>query len=650
MTKSLARFVAIIAVIVFVTAFSYVGCGKKSTSGSSAPVAIKLVFTTQPASSVTVDGKIAFTVTVQDANGMTITSATNLITISSGGLTGLTIGNPKTKAAVAGVATFTDITVGGLARTGYKLYASATGLTGANSDAFELIGFGAKSKLVFTGQPTNTVVDGTMLPITVTVQDTYGNKVITATDSITITNTGLTLANNIVAAVAGAATFDAVTVGGLAGSWTLSASAAGFANSTSVAFALTGFATANKLGFITQPSETIAGAVFSPVVVVAAQDKYGNTVTDYSAPDVTITGVGTTLVGTITLTPLSGVVTFSDVTVGTVIATGCAISATSGVLTGISTTFNVTPATAYQLAFTTQPVDTAVDTVATSFAVTVQDIYGNKVTNANNTITIVRTGLILGGIKIKAAVNGVATFDAVTIGGLAGSWFLGATAAGLTPATSDTFTLSGFGAENRLAFTTQPTTIGVDVATTFEVTVQDIYGNPVITATNTITLTAGTDILAIGGTISKPVVAGVATFDDITVGGVSGIGKILIASSPNLTGATSAAFALTGFGTKSKLRWVIQPATLQEVGVAWATFTIEITDIYGNRDTTADDDVTVVKASGTGTLSGTLTGVTDSGLVTFSLVNTTVGGTMTIEGTSSTLTKTPASGSIVINY
>ena len=646
--KSLIRLVALIAVIVFVTVFSYVGCGKKSdSSGSSAPVVAKLVFTTQPASSVAVDGKITFTVTVQDANGITITSATNLITISSGGVTGLTIGNPKTKAAVAGVATFTDIAVGGLARTGYKLYASATGLTGANSDAFELVGFGAKSKLIFTGQPTNTVVDDTMAPITVTVQDTYGNKVITATDNITITNTGLTLANNSVAAVAGVVTFDAVTVGGLAVSWTLNATAPGFASGTSAAFALTGFATVDKLGFTAQPSETAAGAVFSPAVVVAAQDKYGNTVTTYIAPDVTITGVGTTLVGTTTLTPVSGVVTFTGVTVGTVVATGCAISTTSGTLTGTSTTFNVTPATAYQLAFTTQPVDTAVNTVAIPFAVTVQDIYGNKVTNANNTITIARTGLILGGIKIKAAINGVATFDTVTIGGLTGNWTLGASVAGLLGATSNTFALTGYGAENKLAFTTQPTTTTVDaIMTPITVTVQDIYGNTVITATNTITLT-GTG-LVIGGTFTLTATAGVANFTAITVGGLAGTTYTLTASSPNLTGVTSDAFALTGFGAANKLLWVTQPTTPQEVGFVWAPFKIEIMDTYGNRVTSAIDNVTVAKATGTGTLSGTLTVAAVSGLATFDAVNATSGGTMTIEGSSGTLTKTPQSGSIVI--
>src|SRR2546429_42586 len=130
------------------------GCAG-STSGPVQPTATKLVFTVQPSNAGA--GAVntpAVQVAVQDAQGNTVTTATTSISVAigtnpaSGTLSGTT-----TVAAVSGVATFANLSINNPG-TGYTLIASATGLTGATSKAFN-IGVGAATKLAFTVQPSN---------------------------------------------------------------------------------------------------------------------------------------------------------------------------------------------------------------------------------------------------------------------------------------------------------------------------------------------------------------------------------------------------------------------------------------------------------------------------------------------------------------
>src|SRR5258708_21769146 len=97
------------------------------------------------------------------------------------------------------------------------LTASATGLAGARSSAFNM-GVGAASKLVFTVQPSTAAAGAAIAPpVQVAVQDGVGNTVTTATTSITVaigTNpAGGTLAGTTtVAAVSGVATFSTLSL------------------------------------------------------------------------------------------------------------------------------------------------------------------------------------------------------------------------------------------------------------------------------------------------------------------------------------------------------------------------------------------------------------------------------------------------------
>src|SRR6059058_1648993 len=232
----------------------------------SAGEAAKLVFTVQPSTAAAGAGIApAVQVAVQDAQGNTVTTATTSITVAIGtNPASGTLAGTTTMAAVNGVATFSTLSLNKSA-TGYTLIASATGLTGATSSAFN-IGVGAAAKLVFTVQPSNAAAGGAITPaMQVAVQDAQGNTVMTATTSITLaigTNpaSGTLSGTTIVAAVNGVATFSTLSLNTAGSGYTLTASATGLTGATSTAFNISlSVGPAAKLVFTLQPSNAAAG-------------------------------------------------------------------------------------------------------------------------------------------------------------------------------------------------------------------------------------------------------------------------------------------------------------------------------------------------------------------------------------------------------
>src|ERR1041384_1898624 len=242
-------------------------CGNGST-GPVDQVATSLAFTIQPANMSAGSGiSPAGAVTVQDASGNTVTTATTSITLAigtnpaSGTLSGTTtvaavngvatfshrsntawgpLSGTTTVAAVNGVAVFSDLRVTGLA-TEYGLTATATGLTGASSRAFT-VRAAAASKLAFTVQPRTMTAGYTNgSGVQVSVQDAYGNTVPTATTSVTLaigTNpSSATLSGTTTeAAVYGVAAFSNLIVSTAGTGYTFTATASGLSGATSAPF------------------------------------------------------------------------------------------------------------------------------------------------------------------------------------------------------------------------------------------------------------------------------------------------------------------------------------------------------------------------------------------------------------------------------
>src|SRR5437867_13177049 len=114
-------------------------------------------------------------------------------------------------------------------------------------------------------------------------------------------------------------------------------------------------------------------------------------------------------------------------------------------------------------------------------------------------------------------------------------------------ATSAPFAIT-LAAATRLATTVQPgsTTAGAAIAPAVRLTALDAGGNPVPGFSGAVTVAIGTNPAggALSGTATVAAVAGVATFSTLSID-KSGTGYTLTATAAGLSGATSAAFAIT---------------------------------------------------------------------------------------------------------
>jgi hypothetical protein len=206
--------------------------------------ATKLAFTASPSNST---GGVAFgtqpVVTIQDANGNTVTGDTSSVTLAigtnPGGGTLTCATNPNT--ASGGVATFTGCKID-KAGNGYTLTATDGSLTSATSSAFN-IAVGPAAQLAFTQQPAG-AAPGVAFATQpkVTVQDAGGNTVTGDTGSVTLaigTNPGsgtLSCTTNPLNAVAGVATFAGCKINNAGHGYTLTASRTGLLQGVSATF------------------------------------------------------------------------------------------------------------------------------------------------------------------------------------------------------------------------------------------------------------------------------------------------------------------------------------------------------------------------------------------------------------------------------
>jgi hypothetical protein len=214
------------------------------TPGSPA----KLAFTTATPSTGTAGSALTtFKVSVEDADGNTITSgtgATDAISLAiatgpSGGTFNSASSTYTNVAAASGVATFSAVVLNTMGS--YTLTASdssRTGVTTATSGTI-VISAATANKVAFVQGPSDAFAGSAMSPnVTVQVQDQYGNAVSSSGVSVTLTpstgviNAGATATTN----ASGLATFSAVTINTAVTGLTLTATASGLTVATSSSF------------------------------------------------------------------------------------------------------------------------------------------------------------------------------------------------------------------------------------------------------------------------------------------------------------------------------------------------------------------------------------------------------------------------------
>ena len=301
----------------------------------------KLAFVQQPSNVLAgVAISPAVQVTIQDADGNVVTTATNPVTLALTAGTGLA--GTLTVTPQNGIAAFSNLTLSTVGT--YTLTATSSGLTSATSAGFSV---DMPVKLAFIVQPSNITTGSAISPaVQVAVQNSAGDTITAATNPVTLAlTTGTGLGGTLtVTPQNGVATFSNLTLS-TAGSYTLVATSSGLTSSTSASFTVT---TPVKLAFIVQPSNTLTGAAVSPAIQVAVQDANGNTVTADRSP-VTLALAGSNAIGgTPTVNAQNGIATFSDITVES--AGIYMLSASSASLTSAtSTSFTVTVPSCYLL-------------------------------------------------------------------------------------------------------------------------------------------------------------------------------------------------------------------------------------------------------------------------------------------------------------
>ena len=389
-------------------------------SGAVGPVR-QLAFQVQPPSTVAANVPVAPAVQVaaQDTFGNAVTGYTGNVTLAIGtNPGGSTLGGASTAAAVAGVATFDDLTLN-LPGTGYTLVASATGLAGATGAGFNVTG-GVPTQLVVIQQPSDATGGATIAPaVAVEVRDANGNVVPTATNAVTLAfganPGGGTLGGTTTrSAVAGVATFGNLTIDKVGAGYTLRASAGGLADAISAGFSIAAGA-ASRLAFTQQPSSVAAGATMSPPVAVTVQDAQGNVATAASGTvSLALTAPGGALLaGAGPATVSSGVATFSGLSVnkaGTYTVTPT--TTVAGVATlPASGSFAVTAGTvsAAQSAVAAAPLSIAAGGAGSTITVTARDANGNPVGGATVVLAATGTGNTLTQPVGTTNASGVAT-------------------------------------------------------------------------------------------------------------------------------------------------------------------------------------------------------------------------------------------------
>ena len=191
------------------------------------------------------------------------------------------------------------------------------------------------------------------------------------------------------------------------------------------------------------------------------EDTYGNIVTT-SGTTVTLTPSVGSFSGSVPPTT-SGVATFS--VLSTTTAGSYTVTASStGLTSAVSSSFTVNPAAPSKVIFTTAPPTTGTaGSNLTSFAVSVEDTYGNVETGSNtgnadviNLTVATGPGSIASGASATAS-GGVATFSS-TVLNTAGSYTLTATdgTRSITTATSSPATVISPAAGATLSITTSP--------------------------------------------------------------------------------------------------------------------------------------------------------------------------------------------------
>lgn len=554
--------------------------------------------------------------------GTAMTSATGTVSLSVGVGSGLVLGTTAVS-VVSGVSTFNGLSMQ-VSGNGKRLLGQYSGPVGAMggtlSTAFDVYA-GPAANLVFARQPSATGTAAIALAVQPVVQavDVYGNA-LTSSTTISIALANGTIGGTLTGAGTTVTSSGSISYAGLAidksGVKNLRVTlqpGTVFVDSDAITI---GVGAASRLSFSTQPGGGTAGVNWLQQPVVQVLDAGGNIVTSSSAP-VALSIIGTgVLSGSGSIAASAGVATYSGLSIDLIGTGKQLVAASAGLTSGTSSVFNIVQGPATRLCWLAQPgTGTAGVAFATQPRVIVADSGCNVVNGASNSVTLLVSGggALLGGGTVAAASMGTASFSGLNMT-VSGVKSLNATAAGLTSAGTISFTINS-NVPSQLAFATQPGngTAAVVLAQQPVVEVRDVYSNIVTSGTGAVSLSLSMGTGSFSGTGTVGAVAGVATFSGLSFlqSGIKQLsaayGTLSVASgtfgiSPG--GATQLAFTTQPGGGTAGVNWLQQPVVV-------------VRDASGNTVTAGSFAISLAVTAGTGSLFGTTSRFSSSGVATY---------------------------------
>jgi hypothetical protein len=466
--------------------------GSGSTSVTAGPAA-GLLFARQPVNTVAGNAITpSVRVGLADRFGNAVTTGTNSITVALGNNPGNgTLTGTATAAAVNGVATFADLSIDKIGA-GYTLAASSEGLTGATSAGFAITP-AAPAQLEVTTQPSTTVAGESINPaVAVLIKDRFGNPTAVSNEVYVELNPhpseGSLSGTQVVDAVNGTATFSDLWIDKVGTGYSLlfvsPGGPTGFMTVSSGEFNITPAAPYRAV-ITREPSDTIVGMAITPAVQVTILDRFDNVATQATRPVSVALGSnprGAQLRGTTSVNPVSGMATFSDLSVNRAGNNYTLIFGSSGLHSDTSVGFDVAARAQNgleKLAFRPVTDRSTAGQALGAIEVELQDVDGNLLTGESQIVTLSLgenpTGAQLLGTTTVAAVNGVAKFEGISLQKTGNGYALVARADGFDSATSSAFAVMPGAAASFSVTSPSATTAGEEIS--ISATAHDAYAN-----------------------------------------------------------------------------------------------------------------------------------------------------------------------------
>ncbi len=606
-----------------------------ATSGSLTvtPAAVSKLLVSTSASSLSAGGTTSVSITAEDQYNNVVTGFSDSVTLadSLGGATFSALSFTSGKATV----TATLDTAGPQT---IKATDSTATISGTSSSI--TVTPGVATHLFITSEPPSTVTVSSGFSFTVAAEDAEDNVATAFSGSETVAlvaNPGSSTLGGIltVSANSGIATFSGLTLNNAGSGYTLGVTGGTLTSATSSAIAVSSV-TPTQLVITSQPPSTVtAGSGFT--FTVTAEDSQDNIAVGFNGSETVALASNpgsSSLGGLITVSAISGVATFSGLTLNKVDG-GYTLSVTTATLTSAtSNPVTVIPAAASMLLVSASPSSLSAGST-TSVSITAEDQFNNVVTGFSDSVTLADS---LAG----------ATFSALSFtGGKATATATLDTAGTQTiTATDATATISGTGgsvtvtpaAASKLLVSTSASNLSAGGTTSVNITAEDQYNNVVTGFSDSVTLVdslGGASFAAVS--FSSGLATATATLD------TSGTQTITATDSTATISGTSGALTVTPLAA-SKLLISVSPSSPTAGSTSSVTITAE--DQFNNIATSFSDSVTLSDSLGGASFSSaSFTGGNATVAATLDTASTqTLTATdqaATISGTSSGISVTP---------